>query len=160
MKRKLFLVSSLALLLGISVNAQEVLTPSGGDDSGTGGMSCCTIGQCTYQELSSLSNIMTEGVQYQYVISIPTVFKHRDDIKLSTSVFPNPTVDFLSLQVESNSFEDISYHLYDMLGNRIVSRDVSTKVTTINMSAYAPASYLIIVLHGSQELKSFIISKQ
>ena len=159
MRRKLFLISSVALLLGVSASAQEVLTPSGGDDSGYGGMSCCTIGQCTYQELSSSSNSVAEGVQCRYVISIPTVFE-RQDIKLSTSVFPNPTVDILTLQVESDSFDGISCHLYDLSGNHILMQNVSAKMTKINMSAYPPASYIISVLHGKKELKSFKISKQ
>ena len=152
----------LLLFLGIattSLYAQEAVPATGGEASGTGGTFSYTVGQVLYNTNSGTSNSEAQGVQQPYEISIVVGIEAQQGISLSCQVYPNPSTNYLVLEVENYDMEDLQYHLYDVAGKLLKSDRVQSISTTINMSDYVPASYLLQVLSESKTIQTFKIIK-
>jgi hypothetical protein len=143
------------LLLGIGFNqvyAQQATTASGGDASGSGGSVAYSVGQIVYTTNTSSSGSVTQGVQQPYEISIET------DIKLNLSAYPNPTTNYLMLQID-NFDKDLSYQLFDIRGRLLESNTVAANSTTINMEQMQTGTYLLKVTQNNKLVKTFKIIK-
>ena len=152
----------LLLFLGIattSLYAQEAVPATGGEASGTGGTVSYTVGQVLYNTNSGTSNSEAQGVQQPYEISIVVGIEAQQGISLSCQVYPNPSTNYLVLEVENYDMEDLQYHLYDVAGKLLKSDRVQSVSTMINMSDYVPASYLLQVLSESKTIQTFKIIK-
>ena len=152
----------LLLFLGIattSLYAQEAVPATGGEASGTGGTVSYTVGQVLYNTNSGTSNSEAQGVQQPYEISIVVGIEAQQGIRLSCQVYPNPSTNYLVLEVENYAIEDLQYHLYDVAGKLLKSDRVQSVSTTINMSDYVPACYLLQVLSESKTIQTFKIIK-
>lgn len=137
---------TIILTLGICVaglHAQDAVTSSGGQATGSGGTSSYTVGQIVYSSNSGTSGSVAHGVQQPYEISVVSGFEDAKDISLICSVYPNPTTHLLILKVENYSIENLRYHLYDIQGKLLESIVVSADQTSIDMNKYTPATYLI-----------------
>jgi hypothetical protein len=142
-----------------TIMAQEVVPAAGGQASGDGGTVSYSIGQLTYQLHSSSGGSVAEGVQLPYEISVVTSSEDAREIKLTVSAFPNPTTDYLTLQVDAFNLSDVSYHLYDMQGKLLQSENISDIQTNVSMRNLVPAVYFIKVMQHSREIKTFKIVK-
>lgn len=151
-------ISSLWLLtLGSgSLLAQESPTASGGEATGTGGTSSYSVGQVLNTTITGTNGSVSTGVQQPYEIFVFTGIKETK-INLKMNVYPNPTVDFLSLEVENN--ENLSYQLYDLKGKLITSKKITDKKTTISMQNLSTATYVLRVVKDNKIIKSFKIIK-
>jgi hypothetical protein len=159
MKNKKTKLSAL-LLLGIGFNqvyAQQATTASGGDASGSGGSVAYSIGQIVYTTNTSSSGSVAQGVQQPYEISIITGLLETD-IKLNLSAYPNPTTNYLMLQID-NFDKDLSYQLFDISGKLLESNTVAANSTTINMEQMQTGSYFLKVTQNNTLVKTFKIIK-
>jgi hypothetical protein len=148
------------LLLGIGFNqvyAQQATTASGGDASGSGGSVAYSVGQIVYTTNTSSSGSVTQGVQQPYEISI-TIGLLETDIKLNLSAYPNPTTNYLMLQID-NFDKDLSYQLFDISGKLLESNTVAANSTTINMEQMQTGTYLLKVTQNNKLVKTFKIIK-
>jgi hypothetical protein len=148
------------LLLGIGFNqvyAQQTTTASGGDASGSGGSVAYSVGQIVYTTNTSSSGSVTQGVQQPYEISI-TIGLLETDIKLNLSAYPNPTTNYLMLQID-NFDKDLSYQLFDISGKLLESNTVAANSTTINMEQMQTGTYLLKVTQNNKLVKTFKIIK-
>jgi hypothetical protein len=148
------------LLLGIGLNqgyAQQATTASGGDASGSGGSVAYSVGQIVYTTNTGSNGSVAQGVQQPYEISI-TLGLLETDIKLNLSAYPNPTTNYLMLQID-NFDKALSYQLYDISGKLLESNTVVANSTTIKMEQYATATYFLKVTQNNKEIKTFKIIK-
>jgi hypothetical protein len=148
------------LLLGIGFNqvyAQQATTASGGDASGSGGSVAYSVGQIVYTTNTSSSGSVAQGVQQAYEISITTGLLETD-IKLNLSAYPNPTTNYLMLQID-NFDKDLSYQLFDISGKLLESNTVAANSTTINMEQMQTGTYLLKVTQNNKLVKTFKIIK-
>lgn len=147
------------LVLGpAAIRAQQVKPASGGEASGTGGTSSYSIGQVIYTTLTGITGSVAQGVQQPFDISVITGFEEKG-ITLHYVVYPNPTANFLILEVENHKTEKLSYQLYDISGKLLESNKINTNKTTIDMSHLVAAVYLIRTMDGDKEIKTFRIIK-
>ena len=104
---------SLSLTSGFS---QEGTTVTGGDGSGSGGTIAYSVGQVFYTTISSSTGKATQGIQQSYeILSVGL-----DAMPLlGLSVFPNPTIDQLILDVQGIQNEKLTYQLFDLEGKLI-----------------------------------------
>ncbi|MDP4204944.1 MAG: hypothetical protein Q8859_03000, partial [Bacteroidota bacterium] len=79
-----------------TIQAQQVVSPVGGDSKGSGGSISYTVGQVAYSAILKTEGLVSEGVQQAYEIYV--IKSTTDDITLRCSVFPNPTVDNIILK--------------------------------------------------------------
>jgi len=106
---------------------------------------------------------VAQGVQQPFEISVVTGILEAKGISLTVSAYPNPTKDFLLLEVDaastSLSIESLSYQLYDIQGRVLENKRMTANPTSIPMSQVLPATYFVKVTQGNKELKTFKIIK-
>lgn len=141
-----------------SLWAQQGTSISGGEGSGTGGKVSYTLGEVHYQLITSNGGSISQGLQHSYEFLISTGIE-RTDIHLNTSVYPNPTMDFVVLSLQASVFQNMSYALFDMQGKLVARQVLSNNPTYIPMAEFANASYFLKVLDGNKEVKIFKIIK-
>ena len=157
MKHK-FIITSLAfsLLCIGGLHAQEGLTASGGEATGTGGTVSYSIGQVAYITNTGANGSVAQGIQQPYEIFV-TVGLEETAIDLELSVYPNPTYDYLTLKTEGN--DKMAYQLYDVQGKLIDSQEVTSDNTIITVVALTKATYFLKVTKNNQIVKTFKVVK-
>ncbi len=140
------------------VQAQESVNVSGGDASGSGSTVSYSIGQMVYTTNTDASGTVSRGVQQAYEIFTLGINETRRNI--SFSVFPNPTADRLTMQINDYENEKLSYQLFDMQGKLLSNKHIVTQQTQIDMNSLPTATYLIkVVNQENKNLQSFKVIK-
>ena len=158
MKIKKLLVTT--LLLGLTqVNAQEAVLTSGGNASGTNGNVSYSVGQTVYTTNTGATGSVAQGVQQPF--EIQTVLGVENfNINLQLAVYPNPTTNWLQLEVKNTDFKNLSYQLFDLNGRMIYNQKVTAETSTISMEQLPATVYLLKVLDNNKEIKTFKIIKK
>jgi len=161
MRHKKLKISAVLLLgLGLTgLHAQESVNGTGGNASGSGGSASFSVGQVVYLVHTGTTGSVAEGVQQPYEISVATAIEVAKGINLSVSAYPNPTSDYLQLQVESKKLKDFSFKLFDVYGKLLQEHKNIGTVTQIEMSHYKSGVYFLKVLTNNQLIKTFKIIK-
>ena len=152
---KTYTLSFLAFLLSLSVNAQtahQVLSATGGDATGSGGTVAYSVGQIVYTTNTGTNGSVAQGVQQPYEISIVLGIEDNS-INLGLSAYPNPTANFLTLDVGNAELSTLNFQLYDISGKLIESRKIISSSETIAMENLPTATYFLKV---SKELREVV----
>ncbi|USQ04182.1 T9SS type A sorting domain-containing protein [Aquirufa antheringensis] len=147
------------LVFGLqTAQAQEAVITVGSDATGSAGTVAYSIGQIVYTTNTGINGIVAQGVQQPYVISIVLGIEHNS-IQLYFTVYPNPTINFLTLNLGNADLSTLSFQLYDLSGKLIESRKIVSNTETIRMENLPSALYFLRVTNNSDELKTFKIIK-
>lgn len=158
MKKKILTVVVLVVFGLTGLHAQQAITTTGGEASGSGGTVSYTLGQVVYNTHNGTNGSVAEGVQQPYEISAITGIEETG-IGLEMSAYPNPVTEFIKLKVESEKFEKLKYQLYDINGKLLDSEIITGSETTINMGSFIPSTYFLRVVNNNQVVKLFKIIK-
>lgn len=142
------------------IQAQEIheaIPASGGNASGSGGTVSYSVGQVVYTTNTGTNGSVAQGIQQAYEISVITAIEEAKDI--SFSAYPNPTADYLTLEVNDFQRSSIRFQLYDMNGKLLQSEKITNLQTTIFMGDLATATYFVKVIRNNKEVKTFKIIK-
>lgn len=153
---------SAVLLLGLGLTglqAQTSVNATGGNSSGSGGSASYSVGQVVYTTNTGTSGSMAQGVQQPYEISVVTSIEEAKGINLTVSAYPNPTTDYLTLEVKEFELSNLNFQLYDMNGKLLQNEKIIGSQTSIVMSNLVPATYFVRVIQGNQSIKEFKIIK-
>lgn len=158
---KLILAVMLLIVPGIQqLQAQEAVVAAGGDGSGSGGSISYSVGQIgTTTNTGTNGYSAAEGVQQPYEISVVTGIEEDTGFKLECLVYPNPTMDHLTLRIDDTDSEELSYQLYDLQANLLEDEKLSSKETIISMEKLVPAIYFLKITDNQKEVKIFKIVK-
>jgi hypothetical protein len=161
MRHKRLKLSAIILLgLGLTgLQAQESVNATGGNASGSGGSASYSVGQVVYTTNTGASGSVAQGVQQPYEISVVTGLEEAKGINLSISAYPNPTTDFLTLEVKDFKLSNLNFQLYDMQGKLLQNEMITGDQTSIIMNNLVPATYFVKVTEGNKEVKTFKIIK-
>ena len=140
-----------------SIQAQQTTASAGGDASGIGGTFSYSIGQVVYTYIYGSDVIVAEGVQQPY--EILTLGLDNYQINLVMQTYPNPTKDYLVLNVHSIDLSNIIFQLYDVNGRIIETRTIVSPIETICMVNLPSSIYFLKVTNNNKEIKSFKIIK-
>ena len=157
-----YLATMITVFLLLFVNgmqAQETVTTSGGNATGSGGTVSYTVGQVAFTTNTSTTGTVTQGIQQPYEILVVTGLEEAKGISLEFSVYPNPTSDLLKLKVEKYNLENLTYQLYDINGSLLYITDITGQETQIEMSDYPSAAYYLHIIHNQKTIKTFKIIK-
>jgi len=158
--KKLKLSAILLLGLGLTgLQAQESVNATGGNASGSGGSVSFSVGQVVYIINTGTNGSVAQGVQQPFEISVVTGLEEAKGINLMISAYPNPTTNYLQLQVESEKLKDLSYQLFDTNGKLLETKKIEGNQTSIIMSNLVPAIYFLKIIQNNKEVKSFKIIK-
>ncbi len=161
MKQKRLKLSAL-LLLGVGLtglHAQESINTAGGDASDSGGSLSWSVGQIVCSTNTGTNGSLVEGVQQPFEISVVTAIDQAKGINLLVTAYPNPTTDYLTLEVEDFEISSLNFQMYDIQGKVLQSEKITGSRTSIVMSNLEPATYFVKVIQGDQEVKIFKIIK-
>ena len=150
-----------ALFLGLTNFgfAQNTTAGSGGDIQGSGGLASYTVGQTIYTTTLGSGGTAVQGVQ-DPIIDVVDGIEKATDIHLEMAVYPNPTIDLLTLHVLNYNSDFLSYQLYDIKGKIILTQSIRNEETTISLEYLATATYFLKVFDNEKPIKTFSIIKQ
>lgn len=138
--------------------AQESANSSGGDATGSGGTVAYSIGQVVYTTNTGGSGSVAQGVQHAYEIF--SVGIKETELEILLTVFPNPTAENLTLQINDYNNAKLSYQLFDIQGKLLSNGQIVAEQTQINMNSLPTATYFInVVNQENKKVQSFKIIK-
>jgi hypothetical protein len=158
MKLKTMKISVLLLVVGLTTQAQQATTATGGDATGSGGSVAYSVGQIVYTTHTGNKGSVAQGVQQPYEISV-VLGVENSLIDLDISAYPNPTTHFLTLSIGNEISETLHFQLCDLSGKIIERRKISNRTETIHMENLATATYFLKVSNDNNEVKIFKIIK-
>ena len=158
MKYKKVKISVLLLGLGLTAQAQQATTATGSDASGSGGTVAYSVGQIVYTTNTGTNGSVAQGVQQPYEISIVLGIDNHT-INLELTAYPNPTTNFLTLNVGNAELSTLNFQLYDILGKLIESRKIISSSETSAIENLPTATYFLKVTNNNNEVKTFKIIK-
>ena len=148
------------LLLGLTqVKAQEAVVTSGGNTSGTNGNVSYSVGQIVYTTNTGATGSVAQGVQQPFEIQT-MLGAENFNINLQLAVYPNPTTNWLQLEVKNTDFTNLSYQLFDLNGKMIYNQKVTAETSSIQMERLPAAIFLLKVVSNNKEVKTFKIIKK
>jgi len=163
MRHKILLLSVICILGFVPTRlwAQDSMNTTGGNALGSGGSASYSIGQIFYQTQTGTNGSVIQGVQQPYEISVITAIEESEGIDLWVSAYPNPTTDNLILEIKKFELpvSTLSFQLFDVQGKLIQSERIMDYITTISMGNLASGIYIVKVMQGSKEIKTFKIIK-
>jgi len=157
-KSKHLVLLTAAILWAGLIQAQESVNNAGGDATGSGGTVAYSVGQVTYTTNSEISGSVAQGVQHAFEIFIIGV--NESDLDISVIVFPNPTTEYLTLQIDDYKITKLICQLYDMHSKLLISEQIVSRHTQIKMNNLPSATYFVhIINQDSLKVKSFKVIK-
>jgi len=152
-------IGVLLLGLGLTAQAQQATSATGGDASGSGGTVAYSVGQIVYIISTGTTGSGEQGVQQPYGIPIVTGI-NNNSISLELTAYPNPTTNYLTLKVGNGELSTLNFHLYDISGKLIESREIISSSEIITMENLPAATYFLKVTDYKNEIKTFKIIKK
>jgi hypothetical protein len=152
-------ITLFALLASFTLHAQQTIPATGGDATGSGGSASYSVGQIVYTTHTGSNGTISQGVQQSYEI-FTLSNAALSTVNLTATTYPNPTSDYVVLDISDDGLTDLSYVLYDIQGKPILNATISSKDTQIDMQSLSAGTYLLNVNQNNQKLKSFKIIKK
>lgn len=142
------------LFVTISVSAQEVISTQGDSYSNASANVDFTIGEVIIDTGTDGTNDITQGFH-----QTNWVFLGVEDFapNYEANIFPNPTSDVLN--IKTNSFENVTYMLYNAQGELVIKDKLSGEQTPIQLTQLAPGNYSLTLNSETQNLKTFKLVK-
>jgi len=157
-KKTRYYVAFLFSIGMLVTSAQENTVSTGGNASGAGGTVSYTVGQAFYNTSSDTTGSVSQGVQQPIEIQV-LLGVEEHEIKLHATVYPNPTTELITLSIGNTKTSGLSYQLFDYSGRVLTNNKISDKNTTILMSRFPNAIYLLSVTKDNKTIKTFKILK-
>ncbi|MBC7847035.1 MAG: T9SS type A sorting domain-containing protein [Flavobacterium sp.] len=141
-----------------TIQAQQSTTTVGGNALGSGGNITYSVGQVICTTNAGLNGSITQGVQQPYeILSVLGVENHQ--ISLNFQVYPNPTTDYLTLNMGNTELLNLHFQLFDINGKLIEIKKITNTIETIQMTNLPIATYFLKVVNYNKEIKTFKIMK-
>jgi len=81
------------------------------------------------------------------------------DLGYTISAFPNPTTDFVKLKISKEIVNGMQYLLFDLTGRLVSQKKIETNETSVPFQYLQVGSYILKVLDGTKEVKTYKIVK-
>lgn len=154
---------------GISQNTQTntnnimgTINASGANATGSSGTVAYSIGQVFYTYIGLSVYNLAQGIQHEELEKTLTTPENSVEPKTEIFIFPNPTTDFVTINMEGLEFENglKSYQLYDIQGRILKQNTIDKTETQINLTDLSSAIYILQVYASNKVLKTFKIIKK
>jgi len=145
------------LLCHRALFAQEGSLSTGGNVSSSGGSMSYSVGQVFSSIYQGDQGNIVEGYQQSYAIALLGGIDNQ--LETSLSVYPNPTVASLTLKIVDYKDDNLSYKMFDLKGNMIISQSINAAETLIDMKELPAAVYFISIVDKKDLLKTFRVIK-
>jgi hypothetical protein len=129
---------------GGPATAALLSSPGGIVVNSSGNVFVADVGNAKIRKLSAGTNDVVT----------PSIYSNSS---LSFSAYPNPVVDFVTLELKQNT--NASVTILNVLGNVLFDAPVNETRTTIDCRTYPPGQYYVLVTSGNEK-RSVVITKQ
>lgn len=153
------LIVILFSVMASSISAQESLNSGGRDANSTSGSVAYSIGQLFVAATGDANNIVIEGVQQPFEISVHTGIE-EGGINLEMLVYPNPAQNELFLKIAPEFEKNLWYQLVNLSGQEIIRDEIHQSSTKINVRTLSRAIYFLQINNEKGIIKSFKIIKK
>jgi hypothetical protein len=140
-----------AIMACTSLFAQQSTNAAGGEATGTNGTVSYTVGQVDYINFSNSEVSISLGVQQPYILI-------ADEGEFQILVYPNPTPSKIKIKILKPGTDDMQVTMYTVLGQELLTRDLNEGETTISLSPFSPATY-ILQLRIGETIRTYKIIK-
>ncbi len=141
-----------------TLHAQEVIA-TGGNHHKAGDISVSwTLGETVIETFRAGESILTQGF-HQSKLTVVSI----DEIDLpgyNITAFPNPASSYVTLKVEAENYEKMSFRLYDFNGRLIEQNRIDGSYTNISFEGLKPAVYYITIIEDVRKLTTVKIIKK
>jgi hypothetical protein len=153
--------------MGIASQAQslerQVIGSAGGYEEEAGYSLSFTVGEPVVETAISGSLVLTQGFQQPDDIRVGI----NDVVKVNMDylIFPNPTIDKLTVQLTADHAMEVTISLHDMLGRKFDQLDRKVLVDGVtqqqyDLSSLAAANYMLVLTDkAGNQLGQFKIQK-
>lgn len=159
-KRVLFTAVVCCLLLSLKAQSIDRVSFSSGASNSDSFKS--SIGAPYGANLSGANGSLTVSAEYgeetfkeSGLVSISSV----DESHVNLSVFPNPSILSINVQIESDVEFPVNLSLYDLTGVCVIDYQTSEKNSELNVEELAEGTYILRLTNGKNILKCFKIVK-
>ena len=118
-----------------------------------------SVGQVAYTSKTGSNESVTEGVQQPFEVSV-IIGVDVSTIKLSLSAYPNPTTDYLTLEIDDNELGELNFELLDVAGKLVQQGQMMGQRTQIALHNLASSTYLLKINNNSNLVKTFSVIKK
>jgi len=157
-KTKFFVFLWLWWIISIPLQAQEVVTTSGGYGISAGSKVTWTIGEPVTETVTGTNAILTQGFNQGDLLI--TMIKNRENAGLILKVYPNPAQDQLSISTGDSEIDNLRYVIIDMSGKILTRKTLTGNKTDISLSGLTPSTYLLKVYQKQKEIGVYKIIKK
>jgi hypothetical protein len=145
---------------GTEILAQNAVSASGGNASGSEGSVSYTAGQIFYNTIVGSNGTVVQGVQQPYEISVVTALEETEGITLEYLVYPNPTSGLIKLIIKPFDNENWRFRLYDLNGILIQDKNIENEETEISLENLSASICFLKIISNNHEVKVFKIVKR
>jgi hypothetical protein len=156
LKIKLF-IFLIFFAIAFQVSAQQSVNSSGGDATGSGGSASYSLGQVVYSSNSTATGTISQGVQQAHEIYALGIDNEKQDLILN--LYPNPTSQFITLDINTSDLQNYSVQLTDIHGKQILEIENLQNKTEMNLNNLPTASYYLILMKGKSVIETYKIVK-
>jgi len=154
---KLYFLLCLICFLSSALQAQEVVTTSGGYGSSSSAKVTWTIGEPVTETVTGTNSILTQGFNQGDLII--TIIKDPELSGLNIKAYPNPASDHLKISVGNSELDYLDYILFDIRGQVIKKNKLKGVQSEIPMGNLAPSTYFLKIYKNNTEIAIFKIIK-
>lgn len=152
------IITFFTLFSQLVVFSQSNTVTTGKTATGATGSATYSIGQIDYQTNSGSSGTISQGIQQAFeIVTLST--NDVPQIQLVATVYPNPTVQDITLTIKEYDLTNLEYTLFDLQGRIISNGKITQNETQIEMGHLSSANYFLKVSQANKDLKTFKIIK-
>lgn len=152
------IITFFTLFSQLVVFSQSNTVTTGKTATGATGSATYSIGQIDYQTNNGSSGTISQGIQQAFeIVTLST--NDVPQIQLVATVYPNPTVQDITLTIKEYDLTNLEYTLFDLQGRIISNGKITQNETQIEMGHLSSANYFLKVSQANKDLKTFKIIK-
>lgn len=161
MNRRIAICLLITCLSGVSMFAQSVspavIASSGGEGEAGGIHVQWTVGELATETLTGANMILTQGFHQPHIIvTFIDEIPETDEVII---VYPNPAADYIVVEYRSGDQEGLLFGLYDLQGRRVLSGQLESHQTNLDLQDVKAGTYFLHVYHHNKTLQTFKIVK-
>jgi len=160
MKASIFFLINLflSLLSNAQSTEQQVISTSGNHGSSASHQLSWTIGEPVIESVVATNYTLTQGFHQTNLVITDVTDNELPEVEMS--VYPNPSMDVIYLNVKTPIQQQTEYILYDETGRILRKTQIVDDISIIDLRVLASATYILVVRSNSTIIKSFKVVKQ
>ena len=130
------------------LNAQSVISSAGGNFNNDKAMIQWTLGENTVETINNNDHVLTQGYN-QPTIEVKALATN-DKNDFNCNVYPNPTNDYLVIDLKYKEVANTSFELLNPDGKRILQDELSQTLNYLSLKNI-PAGYYLLKIHDQNQ---------